>query len=92
MLMIKRRLQLLPLLMRRMNHMKSKALPSTSARGCCDVCVPIRYENEWAVIKCFTALQCAVKLISRNSVERNDALNARLKVFAETPCLRYLKI
>ena len=76
----------------RMNRMKLKDLPSTSAGGRCNVCVPIQYENKWAVIKRFTALQRTVKLFSRNLGKRNDALNARLKVLTETPCSRYSKI
>jgi hypothetical protein len=58
----------------------------------CDVCVSIRYEKEWAIIKRFTQLQRAVKLFARNLGERNDALNTMVNTWISTPCLRSSKI
>ncbi len=67
-----------PLTMTHMNRMKSKASLSTSAGTRCNVCVPILYEKEWAYIKLFTQLQCAVKLFVRNSSKTNDPLNTTI--------------
>jgi hypothetical protein len=61
-------------------------------RGRCDVCVPIRYEKEWACKKRFTQLQRAVKLFSRNSGDKNDALNTTVNVLTSIPCSRFSKM
>ena len=89
---MKRRLRLPPLTMTRTNRMKSEASPSTSAGGRCDVCVPIRYEKEWACKKRFTQLQRTVKLFSQNSGDKNDALNTTVNVLTSTPCSCFSKI
>ncbi len=92
MLMTKRRLQVPPLMMRRMNCMKLKASLSTLAGGRCNMCMPIRYENKWAIKKRFTQLQRSAKLFARNSGKINDALNATMNVLTVISCSRSLKI
>jgi hypothetical protein len=56
------------------------------------VCVPIRYEKEWACKKRFTQLQRTVKLFSQNSGDKNDALNTTVNVLTSTPCSCFSKI
>jgi hypothetical protein len=43
-----------------------KGLVSTLAGECCEVCMPIRYENKWAIKKRFTQLQRASELFALN--------------------------
>ena len=56
------------------------------------MCMPIRYENKWAIKKRFTQLQRSAKLFARNSGEINDALNATMNVLTVISCSRSLKI